>query len=87
VRALPADLPSGLELDISSLANFDDMLHVSDLRVPERVTLLTDPNEPIARVQAPRAEAEAVEGAEAAEGEAAAEGGEQPSESTQSDEG
>jgi large subunit ribosomal protein L25 len=60
VRALPADLPPGLELDISGLDTFDQTLHVSDLRVPERVTLVTDPQEPLARVQAPRlAEAEA----------------------------
>ena len=81
VRALPADLPSALELDISSLDSFEAMLHVSDLRVPERVTLLTDPTEPIARVQQPRAEAVAEEVAEVAvvapaEGEAGAAGGE-----------
>lgn len=77
VRALPADLPSALELDITSLDSFEAMLHVSDLRVPERVTLLTDPTEPIARVQAPRAETapeEAEEGAVEAAGEG--EGGE-----------
>jgi large subunit ribosomal protein L25 len=56
VRALPADLPSTIEADISSLADFDTMLHVSDLHPPERVTLLTDPSEPLARVQAPRVE-------------------------------
>lgn len=67
VRALPADLPSGLELDITSLDSFDATAHVSDLRVPERVTLVTDTTELIARVQAPRSEAEAAEGAVEAE--------------------
>lgn len=84
VRALPVDLPSALELDISSLDSFDAMLHVSDLRVPERVTLLTDPTEPIARVQQPRAEVvaeEVAEVAEVAEGEVgAAAGGEESGE-------
>jgi len=70
VRALPADLPSSIELDITPLETFDGTLHASDLRIPERVTLLTDADEPLARVQPPRlaeveAAVEAVEGAEA----------------------
>lgn len=73
VRALPADLPSFIELDISSLDSFEVTLHASDLRVPERVTLLMDPTEPIARVQPPRVELEPV-GAPEAEAEAPAEG-------------
>ncbi len=72
VRALPGDLPSSLELDISSLESFDATLHVSDLRAPDKVTILTDASEPLARVQAPRVEEEPVEtAAEAAETEAA----------------
>lgn len=70
VRALPADLPSSLDLDISALESFDDVLHVSDLVVPANVTLLTDPTEPVARVQQPRQELEPTVAA-AAEGEAA----------------
>jgi large subunit ribosomal protein L25 len=73
VRAKPDDLPSSLELDISSLDSFEAVLHVSDLRIPEGVTLVTDPSEPIARVQQPRIEEEVV--VAPAEGEAAAEGG------------
>jgi large subunit ribosomal protein L25 len=72
VRALPADLPSHLELDISPLDSFDAVLHISDLIVPEKVTVVTDAAEPLARVQAPRVEEEPVE-AEAAAPEAAAE--------------
>jgi large subunit ribosomal protein L25 len=87
VRALPGDLPSSLELDVTPLDSFDVVLHVSDLQVPDKVTLLTDPTEPLARVQPPRlevepttveeaAEGEAEAGAEAGEEGAAAEGGE-----------
>jgi large subunit ribosomal protein L25 len=80
VRTLPGDVPSSIEVDVSSLDSFDLMLHVSDLRVPERVTILTDPHEAVARVQAPRIEeapevapTEAVEAPEEqAEGDAAA---------------
>jgi large subunit ribosomal protein L25 len=68
VRAKPDDLPSGIELDITPLEDFDSVLHVSDLRIPDGVTLITDPSEPIARVQAPRVEEEPV-AAEEAEGE------------------
>ena len=56
VRAKPDDIPSGIELDISSLADFEHVLHASDLQIPDGVTLVTDPTEPLARVQAPRLE-------------------------------
>jgi len=58
IRALPADLPSALELDISSLADFDAVLHVRDIVAPAGVTIVTDPEEPLARVQPPRVEEE-----------------------------
>lgn len=78
VRALPADLPSSLEIDIAPLETFEAVLHVRDLHLPERVVLVTDRDEPIVRVQAPRVE-EAPVAAEAAEApieEGAAKGGE-----------
>ncbi|HEX5450943.1 MAG TPA: 50S ribosomal protein L25 [Candidatus Limnocylindrales bacterium] len=56
VRALPGDLPSGLEIDISPLENFELTLHARDLRIPAGVQLVTDADEPVARVQAPRVE-------------------------------
>jgi large subunit ribosomal protein L25 len=73
VRALPDHLPQSVEVDITPLDGFDQVLHVSDIAIPSDVTLVTDPTEPLARVQAPRIEevAEAVEEAEevpAAEG-------------------
>ncbi|HWH23702.1 MAG TPA: 50S ribosomal protein L25 [Candidatus Limnocylindria bacterium] len=79
VRALPDDLPSALELDISSLDSFDAVLHASDLRVPAGVQLVTDPGEAVARVQPPRVEEEpttVAEGEEGVEAEAAQETGE-----------
>jgi len=67
VRALPGDLPHAIDLDISSLDSFDAVLHVSDLVVPPGVTVVTDADEPLARVQPPRAQEEfaAIPGAEA----------------------
>jgi large subunit ribosomal protein L25 len=74
IRALPADLPTGIEVDISPLVDFDTVLHVSDLVAPSGVTILTDPAEPILRVQAPRVEEEpVVAAAEEAPAEAAEE--------------
>jgi large subunit ribosomal protein L25 len=92
VRALPDHLPQSIEYSIESLVDFDTALYVRDLSVPSDVTLLTDGEEIVAKVQAPRVEeepvvAEAVEG-EAVEGEeAAAAGAEGGSESAESAEG
>jgi large subunit ribosomal protein L25 len=58
IRALPADLPHALDLDVSPLADFDAVLHVRDLIVPTGVTVLVEPDEPLARVQPPRVEEE-----------------------------
>lgn len=79
IRALPDHLPQSIEYTIESLVDFDSSLHVRDLVIPSDVTLLTDGDEIIAKVQAPRveieeepvvAEGEELEG-EAAEGEGA----------------
>ncbi len=82
LRALPGDMPQTLEFDISVLDSFDAAIHVRDLPLPPKVTLLSDPDEPVAHVQPSRAEVEreavtAVAGA--AEG--AGEAGEPPAES------
>ena len=84
VKALPDHLPQSIEYSIESLVDFDAAIHVRDLDIPSDVTLLTDLDEVVAKVQAPRVEVEEVpvvaegEEGEAAEGEAgetAAEGG------------
>ena len=91
VRAKPDDLPSGIELDVTPLVDFEVTLHASDLRIPPGVTLVTDPSEPVARVQAPRTEEEPVVEAEvgpeaAAEAEAGAEGAAEAGQETGSEE-
>jgi len=75
VRALPDHLPQSIEYSVETLLDFDTAIFVRDLTVPSDVTLLTDPDEIIAKVQQPRVEEEpvVVGEAEAAEGEAAAE--------------
>jgi large subunit ribosomal protein L25 len=54
VEALPKDLPSRLEADATALAEVGDRLHISDLKVPEGVTVLTDPELVIAVVEMPK---------------------------------
>lgn len=73
IRALPGDLPTSIEVDITSLTDFDMMIHVKDIAVPKGVHILTDAEEPVARVQAPRTEsaADQVDLAEGAPAEAA----------------
>jgi large subunit ribosomal protein L25 len=75
VKALPDHLPQSIEYSVESLVDFDAVIKVSDLAIPSDVTLLTDPEEVIAKVLAPRLQADeaALEAEEAA---AAAEAGE-----------
>ena len=74
VKALPDRLPQSIEVQIDGLVDFEATVHVRDLTIPPEVTLLTDPDEIVARVQQPRIEEEPVVAAaeeELAEGEAA----------------
>jgi large subunit ribosomal protein L25 len=83
VKALPDHLPQSIEYTIESLVDFDASIYVRDLTIPDDVTLLTEPDEIIAKVQAPRieieeepvaAEGEELEGEEAEGAEGATEG-------------
>jgi large subunit ribosomal protein L25 len=55
VRALPEKLPEALEVSIESLVDFDKAIHMRDVALPDGVTLLTDPDEVIVKVAAPKA--------------------------------
>jgi large subunit ribosomal protein L25 len=61
VEALPGDLPSQIEVDISVLDDFEKAVHVADLSIPENVAVLTDPEELVTRVEPPRSEEELAE--------------------------
>ena len=54
VQCLPADLPSAIEADLSSLTDFNDMVTVADLHVPSSVTILSETESVVARIEAPR---------------------------------
>lgn len=89
IECLPTQVPESIEADISALA-INDSLHVSDLRIPQHLTVLTPleealvsvvpppvleiPEEEVPEEEAELAEGEVAEGEEPAEGEAAPEG-------------
>lgn len=58
IKCLPGDLIPKIEVDISVLNTFDDTIHVKDLKLPETIEILDDPEETIALVEAPRSEEE-----------------------------
>jgi large subunit ribosomal protein L25 len=58
VECLPGDLPHEIEVDISSLNTFEDAIHVSDLKVSDKVKILASPEEVVANVTPPRSEEE-----------------------------
>ena len=66
LEALPADLPERIEVDISGLETPDDVITVKDLKLGDKVTVLTDPDEVIVSVTFA---AQEVEPEEAATGE------------------
>jgi large subunit ribosomal protein L25 len=61
VHCLPADLPSNFRVDLSSLTDFNDLVAVSDLQVPSSITILSDPDSVIVRIEAPRMIEEEIE--------------------------
>ncbi len=61
IEALPADLPESIEVDISILDDFEKTIHVRDLIIPSGVTLLTEEEELVAKVEEPRSEEELAE--------------------------
>jgi large subunit ribosomal protein L25 len=50
VRALPANLPHAIQVDLSVLANIHDAIHVKDLKVANGVKLLAEPDAVIVAV-------------------------------------
>lgn len=58
ISALPTEIPQEIEVDISVLATFDDMIRAKDLKLPTGVELVEDPETTIAFVEEPMSEAE-----------------------------
>ncbi len=88
VEALPTELPEKIEVNVENMATIDDQIAVSDLKAPEEVEILTDPNLVVVKIgelvtkealeeaaaEEAAAEAAATEGSEGEGGETPAEG-------------
>lgn len=58
IRALPADLPHEIEVDVSSLKTFEDNIAVKDIKLPKNIESLENAYASVASVAPPRSEAE-----------------------------
>lgn len=56
VECLPTDLVGSIDVDISGLRSFDQMIHVRDLKVPAGIEILENPDETVAKIEAPMTE-------------------------------
>ena len=87
IEALPMDIPVSLEISVAGLDDFEKSLYVSDLSIPENITLISSSDDLIARVDPPRIEEEeevaSTEEDEMTEGD----GGDASEESSDSEEG
>jgi large subunit ribosomal protein L25 len=71
IRALPEKLPEAIEFSVEPLVDFEAAIHLRDIPIPAGLTLLSDPDEIVAKVVPPHV-VEEVEAAPAAEEEAVA---------------
>jgi len=58
IEALPQDLPSEIEVDISVLKTFDDNIYIKDLKIPEKSKIKNNLEDSVASVIPPRTSAE-----------------------------
>lgn len=56
VRALPMDMPSEIQADLSVLAAPDDVIRVSSLTIPPNVSVSVEPETMVARIEVVRVE-------------------------------
>ncbi|MFA6047516.1 MAG: 50S ribosomal protein L25 [Parcubacteria group bacterium] len=58
VKCLPGDLPSEINVNVATLATFDDRITISDLKISDKVKVDIDPETVVALVSPPRSEEE-----------------------------
>lgn len=66
IECTASDIVDAIDVDITALAEIDATLHAKDVKLPGTFALVTDPEEPIAKVAATRAEVSEEETAAAA---------------------
>ena len=54
IECLPGDLLASVEVDVSGLAELNDSIGISDLVLPDTVTVLSDSESMVAKIEAPR---------------------------------
>jgi large subunit ribosomal protein L25 len=76
VEALPLEMPGQIEIDLALLTEPDGVVRAGDIDLPSNVTVLTDADDVVVRIELPRvaAEEEAVAEGEDDAGETPAEG-------------
>jgi large subunit ribosomal protein L25 len=77
VECLPASIPQFIEVDISSLVDFDMAILIKDLELPENLEVIGDDDQPIIRVGRSRVAAMDLRDTEADAAEAEAEEGDE----------
>jgi large subunit ribosomal protein L25 len=75
VEALPMEIPNELEIDLAELVDPNSVVRAADLPLPPNVTLITDPEAMVVRVDAGREAPAAADETPAAESEPEAESG------------
>jgi len=56
VECLPTDLVHAIDVDVTVMKAFGDMIAVKDLKIPEGIHVLENPDETIAKIEAPMTE-------------------------------
>ena len=52
VECFPDEIPTSVELDVSSLTEAGQMIHVKDIALDDKITVLNNPEQPVIRISA-----------------------------------
>ncbi|MBT5347099.1 50S ribosomal protein L25 [bacterium] len=58
VKCLPPDMPETIDVDLANLVDLDSIIHVSDLKVSDKVEILSDKLHSVATVVMPKRKSE-----------------------------
>ena len=53
IECLPSDLISAIEVNVEDLVEYNDSISVSDLKVPSSITIMSDPDSMVVKVEPP----------------------------------
>jgi large subunit ribosomal protein L25 len=58
IECLPKDLISAIEVNVEELVEYNDTITVADLKVPNSITILSEPDSMVVKIEPPRMEEE-----------------------------